>query len=67
MVSSRLPNYDNLKVRGTPGSGKTTLAQLLAQHILQELNMNDIWVNEWLVNEVKESGGYCAYLGHVKG
>jgi len=29
--------------------------------------MNVIWVSEWPVNEVEESGGYCAYLENVKG
>jgi len=29
--------------------------------------VNVIWVSEWPVNEVEESGGYYAYLVNVKG
>jgi len=29
--------------------------------------MDVIWIDKWPVNEVKESGGFRAYLEHVKG
>jgi hypothetical protein len=51
---------DSLQVRGTPASGKTTLAQLLAQHIEQQ----DPAVNVigWPLEEVAKMGGWRRYL-----
>jgi hypothetical protein len=59
---------DSLQVRGTPASGKTRLAQLLAQYIiLQEPASHVIWVGTWPLEEVKELGGYDSYLRNKKG
>jgi hypothetical protein len=54
---------DFLQVRGTPASGKTILAQLLAQYIKhQDPAVNVIWVNGWPVEEIGELGGWRHYL-----
>ena len=51
------------KVRGTPASGKTVLAQLLADHISrQDPDVHIVWVYGWPLKEVKESGNYRSYL-----
>ena len=51
-----------MKVRGTPASGKTVLALLLATRIsLQNPNVNIVWINGWPAS-VKESGIYESYL-----
>jgi hypothetical protein len=57
------PLIDSSQVRGTPASGKTVLAKLLGQHILQEDPAVDvIFVNGWPLEEVKDLGGHWSYL-----
>jgi hypothetical protein len=59
---------DTLQVCGTPASGKTILARLLAQHIRrQEPAVHIISIFGWPLEEVKETGGWQAYLQHEKG
>lgn len=54
---------DTLQVRGTPASGKTTLAQLLGEHIRErDPTVNVIWVNGWPREEVAGMGGCRHYL-----
>jgi hypothetical protein len=54
-----------LQVRGTPGSGKTVLAQLLAEYVSeQEPDVDVIWVQAWPINKVKYIG-HRAYLRHL--
>jgi hypothetical protein len=54
---------DYLKVRGTPASGKTVLAQLLAQYISRnDPTMKVIWIDRWPLKDVKAIGGYRNYL-----
>jgi hypothetical protein len=58
-------NYfsDSSQVRGTPASGKTILAQLLAQHIRQQdPTVNVIWVNGWPMEEIRDTGGWRRHL-----
>jgi hypothetical protein len=56
---------DSLQVRGTPASGKTTLALLLAKRIReQDPTVNVIWVNGWPQEEVAGMGGWRHYLEH---
>ena len=60
-----------MQVRGTPGSGKTTLALLLARYItVQDPNVRVIWLDGWPLQKVEDIGGYSAYLkgkGWVQG
>ena len=59
---SEIPAY-SIQVRGTPASGKTVLAQLLADHISQnDPNVRIIWIYGWPLKDVKESGNYRSYL-----
>jgi hypothetical protein len=56
-----------LQVRGTPASGKPTLAKLLGRHIrVQEPNVHVIWVGS-RVDDVAECGGWYSYLEKRKG
>jgi hypothetical protein len=56
-----------LQVRGTPASGKTTLAKLLIQHIhVQEPSVNVIWIPSWKLDEVEGCGGWYLYLKNKK-
>ncbi len=51
-----------MKVRGTPASGKTVLAQLLAIHISQQnSNVHTIWIQGW-PQQVVDSRNYRTYL-----
>ena len=60
--SYEIPAY-SMKVRGTPASGKTVLAQLLADHISQQdPDVHIVWIYGWPLREVKESGNYRSYL-----
>jgi len=57
-----------LQVRGTPASGKSTLAQLLSQHIcVQEPDVHVIWVGMWDFDDVAQCGGWYSYLKERKG
>jgi len=52
-----------LQVRGTPASGKSTLAKLLGRHICaQESGVHVIWISGWKHDDVKECGGWYYYL-----
>jgi hypothetical protein len=52
-----------LQVRGTPASGKSTLAKLLGKHISdREPHVHVIWVSGWKLNDVEEFGGWYHYL-----
>ena len=52
-----------LQVRGTPASGKSTLAKLLGQHIhVQEPDVHVIWVDLWDFGDVAQCGGWSSYL-----
>ena len=57
----------NSQVRGTPGSGKTSLAELLCQHIRQqEPATKTIWIQGWSPGK----GGWLRYFetqGWVQG
>lgn len=51
-----------MKVRGTPASGKTVLALLLATYISEKNpNAHVIWIDGWPA-AVKQSGSYQSYL-----
>ena len=59
---SEIPAY-SIQVCGTPASGKTVLAQLLADHISQtDSNVCIIWIYGWPLKDIKESGNYQSYL-----
>ena len=46
-----------LQVRGTPASGKSTLAMLLGRYIrVQESNVRVIWIGGWKLDEMAEWG-----------
>ena len=52
-----------MQVRGTPASGKSTLAALLAHHILDNVkNVDVIFVNMWPAEGLMTTGGYDSYL-----
>lgn len=52
-----------MQVRGTPASGKTTLALLLAQHIhQQEPAVHTIYIPIWPLQDVEAIGGWQFYL-----
>ena len=57
-----------LQVRGTPASGKSTLAMLLSRYIrVQEPNVRVIWIARWKLDDVAEYGGWWSYLNKQKG
>jgi len=57
-----------LQVRGTPASGKSTLAKLLGRHIrVQEPRVHVIWIFGWKRDNVAECGGWYYYLNKRKG
>jgi len=57
-----------LQVRGTPASGKSTLAKLLGQHIrVQESDVHVIWIGRWERDDVANYGGWHSYLNKRKG
>ena len=46
-----------LQVRGTPASGKSTLATLLGRYIrVQEPNVRVLWIGGWKLDDVAECG-----------
>jgi hypothetical protein len=52
-----------LQVRGTPASGKSTLAKLLGKHIrVQEPHVHVIWIGVWDLDDVAKCGGWSSYL-----
>ena len=54
---------DILQVRGTPASGKSTLANLLGKHIGdREPLVHVIWISGWKFGDVEASGGWYPYL-----
>jgi hypothetical protein len=58
----------NNQVRGTPASGKTTLAGLLCDYIRQwEPTTNIIWIEGWPRNEINAKGGWQNYFEQEKG
>jgi hypothetical protein len=57
-----------LQVRGTPASGKTTLALLLAHHIhQQEPAAHIIYIPAWPLQHVRAVGGWQHYLAREYG
>jgi energy-coupling factor transporter ATP-binding protein EcfA2 len=57
-----------LQVRGTPASGKSTLAKLLGRHIhVQEPDVRVIWIGGWKLDDVAKCGGWYSYLKKRKG
>jgi hypothetical protein len=52
---------DFFQVRGTPASGKTTLSQLLCEHVTQQ-GKRAVWIGHWPIDDVRASGGYLSYL-----
>jgi hypothetical protein len=57
-----------LQVRGTPASGKSTLAMLLSRHIqVQEPHVRVIWIGGWKLDDVANCGGWYSYLKTRKG
>jgi hypothetical protein len=57
-----------LQVRGTPASGKSTLAKLLGRHIrVQEPDVRVIWVDGWERDDAAKCGGWYSYLKKRKG
>lgn len=58
----------NNQVRGTPGSGKTSLAGLLCHYIRQQEPItNIIWVQGWQRTEITAKGGWQYYFETEKG
>lgn len=58
---------NSLQVRGTPASGKSTLAKLLAQHIKSlELDTPLIWIDDW-PDAVIKSNTWEVHLDKNKG
>ena len=56
------------QVRGTPASGKSTLAKLLSEHIkAKEPYVHVIWIDGWNLGDVEKSRGWQLYLENVKG
>jgi hypothetical protein len=57
-----------LQVRGTPASGKSTLAKLLGKHIrVQEPDVRVIWIDGWERDDVAKCRGWYSYLKKRKG
>jgi hypothetical protein len=58
---------NSLQVRGTPASGKSMLAELLAQHIRQkEPAVHVIMIDAWLPDMVMAIGGWEYFLETTK-
>ena len=56
-----------MQVRGTPASGKSTLAKLLGRHIKgSEPTADVIWISGWTSADVKACGGWENYLKREK-
>jgi hypothetical protein len=56
------------QVRGTPASGKTSLAKLVAQYIRQqEPSMHVIWIQGWPHDEIQAEGCWECYFQNKKG
>jgi len=56
------------QVRGTPASGKTSLAQLVSRYIRQqEPPTNVIWIQGWSCDKVEAKGGWGQYFETEKG
>jgi len=54
---------DSLQVRGTPTSGKSTLAKLLGRYIKdREPAIDLIWISGWTFTDVEAAGGWERYL-----
>jgi hypothetical protein len=51
------------QVRGTPASGKSTLARLLSRHIQEkETGVRVLWIDGWESDVVRDCGGWSSYL-----
>ena len=58
----------NIQVRGTPGSGKSSLAGLLCHHIRQQEPVtNIIWIQGWQRTVIEAQGGWQCYFQKKKG
>jgi hypothetical protein len=56
------------QVRGTPSTGKTSLAELLGDHITQqEPTTNVIWIQGWPHDDIKATGRWRNYFEIEKG
>jgi adenylate kinase family enzyme len=56
------------QVRGTPGAGKTSLAELLEYHITQqEPTTHLIWMQGWPHDDIKARGHWRHYFEIEKG
>lgn len=67
-IYKKLCAYSFIQVRGTPASGKSTLAKLLGHHIrAQEPHVCVIWIGGWKIVDVAACGSWHPYLKERKG